>query len=66
MTNLAKRTISVIGNLAIIVKEKGLLQETPRSKSNEKCLNHGKKDHHAKDFLGHTKLKKKLEDRKVG
>lgn len=59
VANLAKQTTGVTRDLAIIVRKKRLLQQTPQSKPNKKCFNYGKKGYYARDCLGRNNSKKK-------
>lgn len=65
MANLVKQTIGITKDLVMMAKKKRSLQQTPRSRLNEKYFNYGKKDHYARDCPGHTNRKRKSKDKKV-
>lgn len=63
--NLAKQAIGIIEDLAVMTKNKKPQQQSPRSRSNEKCFNYSKKNHYAIDCPGRINLKRKPEDKKT-
>lgn len=64
VVNMEKRTTGQIANLAIIAKKKIVCwQKTPKPKTNEKCLNHRRKENYAWDYDLPTS-KEKPEDAK--